>query len=274
MVSLEIIAFVHSQNTEISEVIRRVAAAYHVNPMEAVLSHQMKRYLIDGPKVIMNKPTQDQRVEECTIEENEVWGLDVVMTTGEGKARERDTRTTIFKRALDTHYLLKLKASRHVLKEVNSKFPTFPFTLRALDEKTGRLGITEMVTHGLVDPYPVLYERPVDIVAQFKTTVLVTASGTTPMFDPQVQPCVKSSITVEDSLVQSALALPVCESRDVASKKKKAKKGAAAAAAETSAAAAPAATTPADSAPAPAPAATTTTTAPAAATSAPTPMQI
>jgi len=96
-----------SKNTEISEVIKKAAAAFGCQPMEAVLSHQMKRYVIDGNKVISNKPTLEQKVDEFTIEPNEVYHIDVVMSTGEGKSREIDSKTTIFKRQVDVNYLLK-----------------------------------------------------------------------------------------------------------------------------------------------------------------------
>ena len=53
---------------------------------------------------------------------------------------------------------------RAVFNEMNKRFTTFPFTLRALeDEKTARLGVVELLTHDLVHPYPVRlcvwYER-------------------------------------------------------------------------------------------------------------------
>ena len=44
----------------------------------------------------------------------------------------------------------------------------------ALDERQARLGITECVSHNLVIPYPVLFEKPTEFIAQFKTTVFVT----------------------------------------------------------------------------------------------------
>lgn len=145
--------------------------------MEGVLSHQLKKFVIDGNKVIINKQTLDQKVEEFEFQEYQAFAIDIVMSTGEGKSREMENRTTIFKRNVDQNYLLKMKASRYVFNEINQKFPTFPFTLRALDEKKGRLGITELLKHNLVSPYPVLYEKEGEIVAQFKFTVLILPSS-------------------------------------------------------------------------------------------------
>lgn len=194
-------------NAEISDIIQRVAAEYHVTPVEGVLSHMMSRYVIDGNKVIMNKPTPDQRVEEAQIEDNEMWAIDVVMSTGEGKPKEQEARTTIFKRTVDQQYLLKMKASRYVLNEVNNKFPTFPFTLRALDEKRAKLGITEMVNHSLVDPYPVLFEKAGETVAHFKATVLVLPKQTQIATEiPALPATIKSTVVIQDPKITAIFA--------------------------------------------------------------------
>jgi len=201
---------VGKNNEEVSEVIKRVADAYHVSPMEGVLSHQMNRFLIDGDKVIMNKPMVDQRVEKCTFEANDVWCIDIVMSTGEGVAREGELRTTIFKRSLEKMYMLKLKASRYLLQQINKKAPVFPFTLRAFDdERQARMGISEMVNHGMVDPYPVLFEKEKEFVAQFKTTVFVLPKQTRAAFTPALPDYVKSEYTCDDELVKAVLATPL-----------------------------------------------------------------
>jgi len=201
---------VGKSNEEISEVIKRVAEAYHVNPLEGVLSHQMNRFVIDGEKVIMNKPMVDQRVEKCTVEANDVWCIDIVMSTGEGVAREGDLRTTVFKRSLEKMYMLKLKASRGLLQQINRKCPVLPFTLRCFDdERQARMGISEMVSHGMVDPYPVLFQKDHEIIAQFKSTVFILPGQTLPAFTPALPEYVKSEFTCEDDLVKAALATPL-----------------------------------------------------------------
>ena len=71
-----------------------------------------------------------------------------------------------------------MRASRQLLAEVNTKFPTLPFTLRAFeDEKNARMGVVECQKHELVTPYPALLERPGDVVVHFKFTVLLLPSG-------------------------------------------------------------------------------------------------
>jgi len=90
----------------------------------------MKRYIIDANKVILNKPDLENQVDTVNFEENEVYGLDIVMSTGEGKAREGEARTTVYKRAIDQSYGLKMKSSRALLSESYKRFATLPFTLR------------------------------------------------------------------------------------------------------------------------------------------------
>lgn len=176
-----------AKNTEVTEAVQRVASNYGVNPLATVRMHQMKRFIIDGVKeVALKEPTPEdieageEKVPECTFEQAEVYAIDVAMTTGDGKVRTGDLRTTVFKRNVDVNYRLKMKASRYVLSEVDKKFPTMPFTLRHFDdERQAKMGITECVAHGLVDPYPSLHEKADSKVAHFKCTVLLLPSGTT-----------------------------------------------------------------------------------------------
>jgi len=192
------------KNTEVTEVIEKIAEQFKCQPLEGVLSHQMKRFVIDGNKVIISKSQLEHKVEEFEFEENQVYAVDMVMSTGEGKAKETETRTTIFKRAVDQNYLLKMKAARYVFNEINSRFPTLPFTLRALDEKRGRLGITECLKHDLVNPYPVLFEKQGEYVAQLKFTVMVLASGTLRL-NSHPLPYISSQYKLEDPTINAIL---------------------------------------------------------------------
>lgn len=75
-----------------------------------------------------------------------------------------ETRTTVFKKTNET-YMLKMKASRALFTEVSSKCGTMPFSLRNLeDEKKARMGVVECVSHKLLEPFHVLYEKPCKIL--------------------------------------------------------------------------------------------------------------
>merc|ERR1740130_161638 len=93
--------------------------------------------------------------------------------------KETELRNTVFKRAPDSSYGLKTQKARQFLHEVNKRFPALPFTLRAIeDEQVARVGVSEAKRHELLDEYPVLKEKPEEIVAQFKFTVLLLPGGT------------------------------------------------------------------------------------------------
>lgn len=102
------------------------------------------------------------------------------MLAGDGKTRVRDEKqTSVFKRALNVEYHLKLKTSRTILSEINKRYPCMPFPLRKLLEEgsTSRLGLVECVQHGLLQSYPVLWEKDGAMVAQVKATVLLLPNG-------------------------------------------------------------------------------------------------
>ncbi len=47
---------------DVSGPLQRIAEAYGCNMVEGVLSHEVKQFVIDGSKCILNKPTPDQKV--------------------------------------------------------------------------------------------------------------------------------------------------------------------------------------------------------------------
>jgi curved DNA binding protein len=176
-----------TKNAAVTEAVDRVANSYGVNAISSVRMHQMKRFVIDGVKeVALKEPTADEleageeKVDECTFEQAEVYAVDVAMSTGEGKPRPSGVlRTTVFKRNVEANYRLKMKNARYLLSEVDKKFPTLPFTLAHFDdERAAKMGVTECVSHGLLTPYPVLHEQKDAKVAHFKCTVLLLPSGT------------------------------------------------------------------------------------------------
>ena len=75
-------------NNQVTEVIKKVSDSYNVTPLEGVLSHDLKKHLIDGNKVILNHETFEQKVEDQEFQVNDVFALDVFVSTGEGKTKE------------------------------------------------------------------------------------------------------------------------------------------------------------------------------------------
>lgn len=167
-----------AKNNDVTDIIGKVAESYKCNPVEGVLSHEVKKHLIDGNNCIINKTTFDQKVDEHEFQVHEVYGLDVYVSTGEGKPKETEFRTTVYKRAIERSYSLKLKASRAFFAEVTERYPTLAFSLRSFEDETNaKLGISEATKHDLFHPYPVLTEKAGEFVAQFKCTVVILKNG-------------------------------------------------------------------------------------------------
>lgn len=225
-----------AKNTDVTKVVERVANHYGVNSIAKVRMHQMKRYVIDGVKEVeLKKPSPDdmeegeEPVPECTFEQAEVYAIDVAMTTGDGKVKPADLRTTVFKRNVESQYRLKMKASRYVLSEVDKKFPTLPFTLRHFeDERQAKMGITECLKHGLLIPYPSLVEKDESKVAHFKCTVLLLPSGTTKVTGLPMPSYFKTDKEADEETAKILKDLAEKEAKKAkkkaAKKKKKAKK--------------------------------------------------
>ncbi|KAK3003812.1 hypothetical protein RJ639_018956 [Escallonia herrerae] len=198
------------KNKDVTDAIQKVAAAYDCKIVEGVLSHQMKQFVIDGNKVVLSVSGPETRVDDAEFEENEVYAVDIVTSTGDGKPKLLDEKqTTIYKRAVDKNYHLKMKASRFIFSEINQNFPIMPFTARALEEKRARLGLLECVNHDLLQPYPVLYEKPGDLVARIKFTVLLMPNGSDRITSHPLQELNPTKTTAGDAEIKSWLTLPV-----------------------------------------------------------------
>ncbi|CAF3896975.1 unnamed protein product [Adineta steineri] len=166
-------------NIAVTEMIDRIASVYHCKPVEGMISSQMSRGIIDGEKKIYQNPSEMQRrdneKEEFAL--HEVYAVDILVSSGEGKPRETDIRTTVYKKK-DFVYQLRMKSSRVFLSEVEKRFTLMPFTLRHFeDEKRARMGVIECANHDLVEPYPVYQEKDGEFVAQFKFTLLLMPNG-------------------------------------------------------------------------------------------------
>eukprot|EP00270_Netrium_digitus_P020825 TRINITY_DN866_c0_g1_i2.p1 TRINITY_DN866_c0_g1~~TRINITY_DN866_c0_g1_i2.p1 ORF type:complete len:287 (-),score=124.20 TRINITY_DN866_c0_g1_i2:178-1038(-) len=213
------------KNKEVTEALQKVAAAYGCSCVEGVLTHQLKQFIIDGNKVVLSVTNTETRVDDFEFEENEVYAVDIVISTGEGKPKLLDEKqTTVYKRAVDKNYSLKMKSSRSVFGEITQKFSIMPFTARALEDKRARLGLVECVSHELLQPYPVLHEKPGDLVAHFKFTVLLMPNGSDRVTSAHLQ-ALEPTKAMEDPEVKAYLALGVKSKKKGGGKKKKGKKG-------------------------------------------------
>ncbi|KAJ3161428.1 Proliferation-associated protein 2G4 [Geranomyces michiganensis] len=212
-------------NTQVSNAVQTIAEDFECRPVEGMLSHQVSRNVLDGKKQIILNPSEGQKkdIEESTFEEGEVYSLDILVSSGEGKPRTLETRTTVYKRQPDITYNLKMKTSREVLSKVIKSFGTMSFSLRHFeDEKKARMGIVECANHSLVQPYQVLYEKEDAVVAHFMYTVLLMPNGPLKITSfPWDQELVKSDKEVKDGGLKELLKQSVKTNKAKANKKKK-----------------------------------------------------
>ncbi|XP_012679716.1 proliferation-associated protein 2G4b isoform X1 [Clupea harengus] len=169
-----------NQNSQVTEAWNKIAESFKCTAIEGMLSHQLKQHVIDGDKTIIQNPTEQQRKdhEKAEFEVHEVYAVDVLISSGEGKAKDSGQRTTVYKRDPSKQYGLKMKTSRMFFSEVERRFDAMPFTLRAFeDEGKARLGVVECAKHELLQPFNVLHEKEGEFVAQFKFTVMLMANG-------------------------------------------------------------------------------------------------
>ena len=88
--------------------------------------------------------------------------------SGEGHGREKDAKISIYKKTDET-YMLKMKNSREFFTAVNKKYQAMPFNLRNFESETkAKMGVVECVTHKLVVPFQVLYEKEGKATPEFE----------------------------------------------------------------------------------------------------------
>lgn len=225
-----------NENYTVTDQIQKVAEAFQCKPVEGMLSHQLKRNVIDGEKQIILNPSEQLRKDhpKCEFAVHDVFAVDILVSTGDGKTKDKDTRTTVYKKT-ENAYSLKMKASRVFFSDVCNKFTSMPFTLRAFeDEKKAKMGVVECRQHGLVEPFNVLWEKEGEYVAQFKFTLLLMPNGTSRItqgpFDPEI---IQSEHSIQDEEIKGILATSASRKTQKKKKKKASNKASDAVAAET-----------------------------------------
>jgi curved DNA binding protein len=220
-------------NHKATELITRVLDSYEVTSIEGNLSHTMGRFNLDGTgseKAIIAKAQPERRMKECTFAENEVYFVDIVVTTGAGKASQTEDKPTLF-RATENEYQLKVKAAKTFLAEAKSKFGIMPFSLRDIEQSVAavRLGEKELMEHELMEVFPVIQEKaglgdlppthparvrhgdepvpPPTVTASTKFTVLMLKSGPVQITGHTIPlPTCRSAHAISDKEVVDLLA--------------------------------------------------------------------
>ena len=176
--------------TQLHEILREGLDTFGGNVVEGSCLRRIRRFLVGQstieelhPKVLeFGSPSNP----DFNILPGEVYLLDLAISTGTGQVRIRsDLRPTIYTRSISrskSHTNFKLQATRTLFTKLTSDpsmYSVFPFTLRQHpDPARAKLGIAELVTHGILQPYPVLLEKSQNATVVRRTlTMLVRKAG-------------------------------------------------------------------------------------------------
>lgn len=178
---------VNHTNKDVVKILEKYANKYKCNlpitnqigMIPGIMSYQTSRYIIDGynddddvyiHKLILHRdnPNYNFTLRETAFEENEIYCINIVMSTGSGILLPSDN-TDIFKRNYKYRNELKLKSSKEVL---NLFKQPFPITIIDKIPKI-KLGLKECIDKKLIEPYPVVMEKSDEFIAQVKFTVVI-----------------------------------------------------------------------------------------------------
>merc|ERR1711937_587048 len=86
-----------AKNDALTKMFTQVADDFKCNPVQGVLSQQLERNIIDGEKIIASKiePENPESKVEFEFDQNEVYAIDIVMSSGDGKPKEFEQRMTV-----------------------------------------------------------------------------------------------------------------------------------------------------------------------------------
>jgi len=166
-----------NKNTQVTEVINKAVEEFKCKIVKGVYSHKLGKHIIDGDEAIAS--TIGQKCEEYTFQVGDVFGIEIFVSSGTGKPRFSELKTNIYKRRQENTYLLKSDKARSFLKQVNTKYPSLPFSLRHFEDQTAvRIGVKHCMDHELIEPFAVIEEEKGELVAHWKATAAILANGT------------------------------------------------------------------------------------------------
>lgn len=150
-----------------------------------VFSYQISQDVIDGyndnnknyekHEIIFGGQNQDEfDVDTFEFQHNQVFIMDVAISSGEGYVSLKDTKeTTVYKYNQEFYYPLRLKASRQCLETLKKEGQCFPCNISKVRDSSFILGLNECIENNLIEPYHILYEKDGEYIANYKFTVIL-----------------------------------------------------------------------------------------------------
>lgn len=177
-----------SKKKDVTEAIKEIAAAYNC-------------------EVSFRVSNADTTVDDAEFEGNKLYVIDIITSTGSGEVNfdidetneSNIDESTIYRKAADQNSELTMKSSSFIFKEIDKRFPSKPFSLRWLEDKSRAfLGLTECVINGLLEPYPIMRDPESTFTGHIKFTMLLMPNGPDRITSHQLQE-LQPSMSIENN---------------------------------------------------------------------------
>ncbi|KAI3395518.1 hypothetical protein diail_1235 [Diaporthe ilicicola] len=205
---------------QINDLVQKIAKSYEVNIVESTTSWLFGRNEIEDKKKIVLAPGEGSKG-DGTPEIGEVWGVEMGMSSGSGKVKQIEQRSTLHRRTAQ-QYGLKRPTSRKIYSEAQKKFGFFPFSLRQLeDEKDAKTGVVECVRSGVFRQYELVGDKDNAPVVRTWTTIAITKNGITKLGGPSAWDLTKfkTDKKITDEEILKILELPLAKNKGKKKKK-------------------------------------------------------
>jgi metalloprotease ARX1 len=186
--------------SQIQDILKEALETYGVNVVEGSYLRRIRRFLVGQATIEERKGKVlefGNKNDDFIVQPGEVYLLDLAVSTSTGKVPSflkssdkkakvhSDLRPTIYTRSIPaskSHVNFKLSATRNLFTQLTSDaslYSVFPFTLRQhADPARAKLGVAELVTHGILQPCPILMEKSQKaIVVRRTVTIFIRKRG-------------------------------------------------------------------------------------------------
>lgn len=164
--------------SDIGKNTQEIIESYGYKSVEDLCGHSIGQYIIHSGQAIpnINFPKYTERVKN-----NQVYAVETFASTGNGRAIEPMNLSV--ESPLMSHFAIKpvydLKKSigkkeRQQLESLKKQFGTLPFCKRWISNKS----LKQLVSAGIVEKYPPLYDCKDSYVSQYEHTIIVGESKT------------------------------------------------------------------------------------------------
>lgn len=174
---------------ELTDKYANIPAEFGCNYTQGLMTHVISRNNLAGDKGLIYRPTSEQRrlATGQIVEENEVYLVDVVISSGQyAVARPTAHRTSIFKKSGNVQ-ALRFKTSRQFISEIGNKYGLMAFSLRysSANEARSRVAIKECLASEVVHSYDVIADlEETACTARFAFTLIVGKDSNTIVTHP------------------------------------------------------------------------------------------